>query len=958
MMRRRTHSGHCSLPRGAARAAAPVACPPRRGAPALAATLPATLLATLLAGTPLPALAAAPPPDRPATTVQPPPGEATPAPPRPSPATPVPAAQKPTAPDAALRATLENGLRVVIIPDRLAPVVTTEINYLAGSNDAPPGFPGTAHALEHMMFRGSAGLDRDQLSELGARLGGGYNADTTETVTQYYYTAPAEDLAVALKVEALRMNGLSLRAEDWDKERGAIEQEVSRDLSSPVYSYLSQLQAAMFAGTPYEHDALGTRPSFDKTDVKLLRGFYERWYAPNNAILVIAGDVDPPRALQQVKDAFGAIPRRTLPARKPFTLTPVQARTIHLPTDYPIGIATLAWRMPGLKAKDFAAADILGDVLGSQRAALYGLVPAGRALATQFSFQPKPDVGFAIAVGGFPKGSDPAPLLASMRGVIADTVAHGVDPALVQAAKTHELAQLGYRADSISGLANSWSQALAFQNLDSPDAIAAAYEAVTPDDVNRVARQFLQPAGMITAILTPQESPKPIAGKGFGGAESFASAPEKPVALPDWAANALRELRLPTPAPAPVVSTLPNGLRLIVQPEHVTSTVSVYGQIRQDTDLQEPPGKEGVSSVLDRMFDYGTERLDRLAFQKALDDIAAEENAGSTFSLKVPSRHFEDGLSLLAENELHPALPAAAFPVVQRQVAGQLAGLLASPDYLFERASVQAVVPPHDPALREATPHSVMALSLADVRGFVTAAYRPDLATIVVIGDVTPERARAAVEKSFGNWQASGPKPAVDLPPIPPNKSGHAYVPDRTSLQASAALLETLGARVDDPAHFTLTLGNEILGGGFSSRLYRDLRVKTGYVYSVSSALRWSRERSSYAVQFGADPGNVSKARDLVVRDLRDMAEHPVPAPELDRAKASLLRQIPLGRASFDAIGYEYLHLADLGLPLDQPDIAARHYLDTTPAQLQDAFRRWVRPDDLATVVKGPPGGG
>ncbi len=183
----------------------------------------------------------------------------------------IPLAAAPCQADDVLRATLGNELRVVIVPNRLAPAVTTELNYLAGSNDAPAGFPGTAHALEHMMFRGSEGLDKDQLAEIGALLGGVYNAATTETVTQYTYTVPADDLPVVLRIEALRMRGLSLTQADWEQERGAVEQEVSQDLSSPFYTFMAQAQSILFEGTPYEHDALGTRPSFDRTDAALLR---------------------------------------------------------------------------------------------------------------------------------------------------------------------------------------------------------------------------------------------------------------------------------------------------------------------------------------------------------------------------------------------------------------------------------------------------------------------------------------------------------------------------------------------------------------------------------------------------------------------------------------------------------------------------------------------------------------
>ena len=188
--------------------------------------------------------------------------------------------------------------------------------------------------------------------------------------------------------------------------------------------------------------------------------------------------------------------------------------------------------------------------------------------------------------------------------------------------------------------------------------------------------------------------------------------------------------------------------------------------------MQTPAGKDGADEVLAELFSYGTETRDRLAFQEALDDIAASENGGTNFNLKVLKQDFAKGVELLADNELHPALPPDAFQIVRGQMAQLVAGTLASPAYRTNRALKSALLPKNDPELREATPQSVSALTLADVKAYYAKVFRPDMTTIAVIGDITPEEARPVFEKWFGKWKSEGPKPTVTLPAVPRKQAG------------------------------------------------------------------------------------------------------------------------------------------------------------------------------------------
>jgi zinc protease len=854
-----------------------------------------------------------------------------------------------------LRATLTNGLQVIIVRNPLAPVVTTMVNYRVGADECPTDFPGMAHATEHMMFRGSPGLSADQLADISAALGGDFDANTQHPVTQYFFTAPAEHLDVALHVEAARMQDLVPSEELWDKERGAIEQEVAQDLSNPEYVFYIKMLAAMFKGTPYEQTGLGTRPSFDKTTDAMLRKFHNTWYPPNNAILIVVGDLQPTQALEQVKKIFGGIPSAKLPARPEFHFEPVKPETLRQDTDLPYGLVAITFRLPGSDSPDYAAAQILSDVLSSQRGKLYGLVPEGKALFATFECDNLPKAALGYAIAGFPAGGDSTNLLEQVRAILAAEATNGVMADLVDAARRREIASAELQKNSVSGLASAWSDAVAVEGRQSPDDDIAAIRRVTVADVDRVAKQYLDFDHAISAILTPQPSGKPISSKSFGGKESFAASKSSGVKLPKWAEKITEQIEIPPSTLNPVVTSLPNGIKLIVQPETVSDTVSVYGRVKSNSKLEMAENKDGVDQALDQLFSYGTKSLDRLAFQKALDDIGANESAGADFSLQVLTDQFERGVQLLAENELSPALPENDFNILQPQLAASVAGELQSPDYLAGRALRAALFPKSDPAQRETTPATIKSLSIQEVQDYYHHVFRPDMTTIVVIGNVTPADAVAVISKYFGGWRAEGPKPNTLFPPAPANVSSSTHVPDSSRVQDKVTLAETLTLTRTNADYYTLQLGNHVLGGGFyATRLYRDLREKSGLVYFVDSSFNVGRTRGVYQVEYACDPPNVARARAVILGDLRDIQTKKVTARELHQAKLMLLRDIPLSESSVNYIAQGWLSRSVLGLPLDEPTRAARIYVKLTAGDVKAAYARWLRPDDLVEVVQGP----
>ena len=886
---------------------------------------------------------------------------------QPAPAQPSPPASAASPPDATaapqpaadasapVRATLANGMHVILLPNKLAPVATTLMSYGVGADDDTQ--PGIAHATEHMLFRGTAHLSAGQLAEIAARMGASYNALTSNESTLYYYKLPSAYVDLALRIEADRMTQASIRAADWATERGAIEQEIRAQESSPGYKIGLTLRESFFAGTPFATASGGTVPSFEQLTADQIRAFYHTWYHPGNATLIVAGDIDPARVLAQIHAHFDATPDVAVPVRKPIAVPPLASAALEGSIDFPIGFGVLAYRLPGSDAADYAAAQVLGQALSSSRTAFVDLITEGKALAVLPLTNTFPEVGAAFLLAIPANGASPQSVQPLLAGVLDKYRADGIPADLVDAAKLKLLSEQAYRQSSISGLGFAWADA-ATRRQPTPDAIYQAIAAVTPDDVNRILRTYLTPDHQLSMVISAKPTHAMAKVDPSAGVEHVGFTPTMHEPLPAWAQAALKApLRAPTEELTATVHRLPNGLRYAARRETAAPTVVLSGFIRTDPQLYVPAGKDGLGAMADGMLGWGTTTYERKAYEAQLDAIAGTAKLGTTFSLQVQSKDFERGVELLADGLLHPAFTTAGFGVVKAAETQSVAISDKLPKTKADLAQRLALYPPGDPRRRDATARTVAAVTLDDVKTYYGFAYRPDETTIAVVGDVAPERASAALEKYFGGWKATGPAPTFRYPALR-SSAGRAQtvtVKSATNAQSEVTLKQVFRMSRADGDYVPLLLANTILSGeGTGSLLFEELRTRLGYVYSTDSDLSVDATGAEFSITYASDAKNVAPANAALIAIIKRLQAHALPAVELQRAKALLLAQRVLPLDSYTGVASDMLAGSKAGLAFTGSE---KYFWDallrTTPAQMQHALHR-IDADHFLRVIVEP----
>ncbi len=410
---------------------------------------------------------------------------------------------------------LSNGLRLIVKEDHRAPTVVQQVWYRAGSMDESPGVTGVAHVLEHMMFKGTRRLGPGEFSRLIAEAGGRENAFTNTDYTVYHEQVHRDRLPLAMRLEADRMADLVVRADQFRQEIKVVMEERRLNYEDRPRSLLEEnLMATAFAAHPYKWPVIGWMQDLENMTWRDALAWYRRWYAPNNAVVVIVGDVEPKQVLAWARRYYGGLAAGTLPERKPLG-EPVQRGlkrvTVKAPAELPY--VRLGYKVPVLRDPEndwepFALA-LLREVLGGNDAArLNQALVRERRLATSTGadydlIARGPGMLFLHAAAA--QGKSAAELEAGMREVLARVASEGVSAEELARGKTARVAQQVYRRDSM------FAQALEIGELESgglsfrdADRILEKLKAVTAEQIRAVAAKYLVEDVLTAAVLDPQ----------------------------------------------------------------------------------------------------------------------------------------------------------------------------------------------------------------------------------------------------------------------------------------------------------------------------------------------------------------------------------------------------------------------------------------------------------------------
>ena len=861
---------------------------------------------------------------------------------------------------------LENGLTVLTKEVRNAPVVTVQVFYKIGSRDEAPGVNGIAHQLEHMLFKGTK--DRPiQFGRLFAALGSNFNAFTSYDQTGYYGTVEKNKLTSLLTLEADRMQNSTIDTEKLTGEKRVVISELQGYENSPSYRLDRAVKRAAFPNSPYGLTVGGTKADVEKFTVEQVRSYYDSYYAPNNATLIVVGDFDTANLMAKVQQTLGKVPRRELKIATP-TITPVTTKPnqrIVLKEPGSTQIASEVYPLPEANHPDVPAIDVMNYVLTEGRSSRMYQSIVETGIATSL------DGGAAnLAAGGWYEissivevGKSLPKLEAAIDKQIKLLQTKGVTAGEIARAK----AQL--KAGYLLGNRDINAQARQLGNDQTTtgdyqftDKYLAGVERVTVADVQRVANKYLQPKLKTIGFFEPTQITGQAAPAASGGktAENFApGAPVDPSELAKYLPALDTDTASQTQA-LPQEITLKNGLRVFLLPDASTPTVTLTGNIQAGTEY-DTPGKAGLASLTATNLMSGTKSQTALKIATTLEDRGAglgfaASREGVSLGGNALSKDLPILLQTLGDVVQNANFPAQKFELSRQRALTSLKLELDSPNSVARRKFQQTIYPKNHPFTIFPTADTLTGLTGKDLQAFYRQHYLPSNTILAIVGDFQVADVQRLLETNLGKWSTTAKAVKLDYPaPELPAKQVQVNPPLPGKTQ-SVTLLGNKAIDRQDPRYYSALVLNQILGGDtLSSRLGTELRDRQGLTYGIYSSFAAGKRQGTFIISMQTAPEDAQKATQSAISLLKDLQTKGVTQSEVDNSKRSISSNYNVDLASPDEIAGATLGNAIYGLNPNEISEFPKKIQAVTLAQVNQVAKELISPDRLVVITAGPP---
>lgn len=883
-----------------------------------------------------------------------------------------------------------NGLQVLLAERHHTPLVTVMVVYHVGSRNEAVGYTGSTHFLEHMMFKGTPKFDPLKgtgIDDVLKPMGGINNATTYYDRTNYFETMPSQYLAKGLEIEADRMRHALLRESDREKEMTVVRNELERNEDDAGRLLEWNVFAQAFLAHPYHHPVIGWRSDVEGVPIERLRKFYNDFYYPNNATLVVIGDFKTPEALQLISKHFGAIPSAPQPFPKVYTQEPPQIgeRRFVVRRGEDLPKVEIGWHISNAVNKDNYALDVMGAILGDERrqsSRLYkSLVDPGLASECFAYGLSMRDPGLFMAGATATPGSANEKLESVLRDQLQKLATEPISDEELDKAKKSIWKRWKLEAADPMGMSSQLAEAIAVADWQWWVNYDKNIKAVTKADIARVAKKYFSNQNSTVGYYYPAKEPEPQAPKNAEPANNSESEPPK---NPESEPPKGSEPEGPTAPPAPPSppspppaqqqqrasvaaqvkkKVLPNGMTVLVLPVKGTGVVAVAAKIRAG-EYFHPKDLYSVPDFVAEMLDKGSAHWSKEALAKQLEMMGTSLNFNAanfwlSFNSDIVQEDLPQFLSMASDVLQNPLFPADELAKSRKQAnariqadmadTGQVAsnelfGALYKPDCVFYE-------PPFKDQLAE-----LDKLNVDQLRAFHKAHVTPANTVLAVVGDIDPDTAFELVSKNFSQWSGA-PADKITMEMCTANsvagKKIEKNMPDKTNVDVLMGSSAPLSIHSKD--FYAASIANSALGHDTLSSRLADLRIKHGLTYGVGSYFTENAyENGAWIVTYSTNPQNLNKSFPIVDTIIQNYIKNGITKKELAEEAKRLggeyvVERMRTPRQLADAITkYEFL-----GLGTKFMDEYPLRLSKVTAPEVNAAIKKYFDPKKLVITVAG-----